>query len=67
MSGVSIDNPSPPAPSETDLLMQASIQGGNAFLSRMQSLLDAKARHDEALAELSLGKTAKNALAGEAS
>jgi hypothetical protein len=58
---VSIDNPSPP--SETDLLMQASIQGGNAFLVRMQSLLDAKARHDEALAELNLGRTAAAALA----
>jgi hypothetical protein len=60
MSGVSIDNPS--APSDADLYMRLAVEGGSNFMKRLQLLADAKASHDESLAELNLGKTAQSAL-----
>jgi len=56
--GVSIDT-SPP--SQVDLAMQAAFERGTNFMTRL-ALADAKAAHDEALAELNLGKSAKAAL-----
>jgi hypothetical protein len=60
MSGVSIDNPS--APSDADLYMRLAVEGDSNFMKRLQALADSKASHDEALAELNLGKAAKAAL-----
>jgi hypothetical protein len=59
MSGVSIDTSGPP---EADLYMRLAVEGGSNFMKRLQALADAKAAHDEALAELNLGKSAKTAL-----
>ena len=55
---VSIDST---PPSQTDQYMRAAFEGGTDFLTRMHALSEAKARHDESLAELNLGKTAKAA------
>jgi hypothetical protein len=57
--GVSIDTG---APAEADLYMRAAVEGGSNFMRRLQAFADAKAAHDEALAELNLGKAAKAAL-----
>jgi F0F1-type ATP synthase membrane subunit b/b' len=60
MGGVSIE---PGAPAEADLYMRTAIEGGTSFMRRLEVLSDAKAAHDEALAELGLGRAARAALA----
>jgi hypothetical protein len=60
MGGVSIE---PGAPAEADLYMRTAIEGGTSFMRRLEVLSDAKAAHDEALAELGLGRSARAALA----
>lgn len=57
-----------PAPSEAEIIMQASLTGGDGWIRRMKSIGDEVARRDAAtarqnasLAELNLGKAAKAA------
>jgi F0F1-type ATP synthase membrane subunit b/b' len=57
--GVSIDTG---GPAEADLYMRAAVEGGSNFMKRLEAFADAKAAHDEALAELNLGRAAKAAL-----
>jgi colicin import membrane protein len=49
-------------PADADLYMRTAVEGGTNFMRRLEVLSDAKAAHDEALAELNLGKAAKAAL-----
>lgn len=60
-SGVSVDvGGGQPSQAEQDIAL--AYDGGSNFVGRLQALSDAKSRHDEALAELNLGKAAKAAL-----
>src|SRR6516225_2779747 len=59
MGGVSIDTS---GPTEADLYMRMAVEAGSNFMDRLRALAEAKAAHDESLAQLNLGKRAKAAL-----
>jgi chromosome segregation ATPase len=60
VGGVSVDTS---GPSQSQLDVQTAYDGGGDFMVRLSQLAQAKSQHDEALAELNLGKAAKAALA----